>query len=492
MANQKNNMFTEEQKQNARAIVEDRVAKKRQVQAVTNAKGKYEQAQASYYIDDLKKDALKKHAEQMKAAGNENWQYADKVKADAEKNNYDYTSALSLEDKLKKGELDDAVVLRFAGQRVKKLQDKEDAQNRATVRRTVAMEIYQNLEPETHEAMGLTGNQIQDLALIEHELFGTEYVQMGPSGVITTNESLLSKLKQGSFGAAAKIPEGYEAGFLEEYGNNYFKLFTFYPGFKNFMVADGVMTELPPISMSTEWGNSPAASIGEELDKALNNEFLEFCAMKTTDAKTPIMRRKDALTARSYVDSGDVSFQIKFRCYPGQQVGTKKLTTAKEWMLLLSMTTPINAACSFNVNNAIGTVVKAADGIAEAFKALKDAVFNGGNKEANTKENANANAAEQRAEYILEGQEMALASFSNVDARLSNPNVFGACLFGVRIYPFIFKAPLTCYISSWSVTPSREWNETVKDHYYYDFVLNCAMDQKPSAMTWWTKILLAI
>lgn len=485
-------MFTEEQKEIINADVEERVAKKRKVQAVTNAKGEYERAQANYYIDDLKKDTLKKHAEQMKAAGDENWQYTDKVEADAQKNNYDYISALGLEDKLKKGELADAAVLNLARQHVKERQDKEDAQYRATIQRTKAIEIYNKLDAETRKAMGLTGHQEHDVALIMKELFEMDYTQMGPSGVITTNESLLSKLKQGSFGAAAKIPEGYEAGFLEEYGNNYFKLFTFYPGFKNFMVADGVMTELPPISMSTEWGNSPAASIGEELDKALNNEFLEFCAMKTTDAKTPIMRRKDALTARSYVDSGDVSFQIKFRCYPGQQVGTKKLTTAKEWMLLLSMTTPINAACSFNVNNAIGTVVKAADGIAEAFKALKDAVFNGGNKEANAKENANANTAEQRAEYILEGQETALASFNNVDARLSNPNVFGACLFGVRIYPFIFKAPLTCYISSWSVTPSREWNETVKDHYYYDFVLNCAMDQKPSAMTWWTKILLAI
>ena len=485
-------MFTEEQKEIMNADVEERVAKKRKVQAVTNAKGEYERAQAAARIDDMKKERLRAYEKEMKKAGISGWEDSEKVKEHAAKYDADYQSSLQLEDKLKKGELDDAVVLRFAGQRVKKLQDKEDAQNRATVQRTVAMEIYQNLEPETRKAMGLTGNSGDDVALIMKELFEMDYTQMGPSGVITTNESLLSKLKQGSFGAAAKIPEGYEAGFLEEYGNNYFKLFTFYPGFKNFMVADGVMTELPPISMSTEWGNSPAASIGEELDKALNNEFLEFCAMKTTDAKTPIMRRKDALTARSYVDSGDVSFQIKFRCYPGQQVGTKKLTTAKEWMLLLSMTTPINAACSFNVNNAIGTVVKAADGIAEAFKALKDAVFNGGNKETNAKENANANTAEQRAEYILEGQETALASFSNVDARLSNPNVFGACLFGVRIYPFIFKAPLTCYISSWSVTPSREWNETVKDHYYYDFVLNCAMDQKPSAMTWWTKILLAI
>ena len=79
-----------------------------------------------------------------------------------------------------------------------------------------------------------------------------------------------------------------------------------------------------------------------------------------------------------------------------------------------------------------------------------------------------------------------MKSFENADARITNPNVFGACLFGIRLYPWIFKKPLTCYISSWSVTPSKEWNETVKDHYYYDFTLNCSMDQKPCANTWRT------
>lgn len=485
MAEQKKNMFTQEQIDAARARVEEVVAQKRSVKAATNAKGEYERAQALAYIEDWKKQRESAYEQQMKAAGDKSWEYSEKVKAKAAKNDYQYMAALEAEKKLKSGEMSDETVLTYARHNVNKEQRKEDKQNRREARREFARWVA--------DTQGYTQDEAT-LGLIQNQLFDVHYTQIGPAGIVTTDPKVAQQwglnLKQGAFGGTGTdFPTGYAKGVLNEYGNNYFKIFTLYPGFKDYLVADGVMTELPPISMSTEWGNSPAASIGEELDKALNNEFLEFCAMKTTDAQTPIMRRKDALTARCYVDSSEVSFQIKFRCYPGQQVGTRKLTTAKEWMLLLGMTTPINAACSFNVDNAIGTVVKAADGIAAAFKELKDSLSDNGGQGKNPQEKADSNMMVQRAEGVLAGQDTALESFQNTAARISNPNVFGACLFGVRIYPFIFKAPLTCYISSWSVTPSREWNDSVNDHYYYDFVLNCSMDQKPAAKTWWDDIL---
>ncbi len=474
-------MFTEEQKEIINADVEERVAKKRKVQAVTNAKGDYERAQAAARIKDMKDERLRAYADEMKAAGISGWEYSEKVKEHAAKYDDDYKSSLLLEDQLKKGELADAAVLNLARQHVKERQDKEDAQYRATIQHTVSLEIYKKLDAETRKAMGLTGNQEHDLVLIAHELFGMKYVQMGPDGVILT---------QGSFSAKARFNEGLDRGKYAEYGNNYFMLYTYYPGFKGFLTADGVMQEMPAISMSTEWENSPAASVGEELDKALNNEFLEFCAMKTTNANTPIMRRKDALTSRCYKDTGDISFQLKFRVYPGQKVGTQALTTVQEWLLLLSMTTPINAACSFNVTNAIGTVVKAADGIAAAFKAVKDSISGTNTKDEDKNKNKDGQQHDAfiLAESTIGDSGTALTSFEDADARITNPNVFGACLFGIRLYPWIFKKPLTCYISSWSVTPSKEWNNDryVNDHYYYDFTLNCSMDQKPCANTWRT------
>lgn len=488
----KSGMFTEEQKQMFRTAVDERVAKKRNVRAVENAKGDYEKEQARLFIKSQQAKWRSAAETNLKNAG-EDWTNEKKVQRELEKNE-SWKAWEKDREALEKGKLSDDLVLRYARTNTKLEQQKQDKSNREFEQTKMSQDIYNALTPDQRKAMGLTGNPMHDQALIANELFGMEYTQVGPAGVVTTDPKVAKQwglnLKQGAFGGTGTdFPTGYARGVLNEYGNNYFKIFTLYPGFKDYLVADGVMTELPPISMSTEWGNSPAASIGEELDKALNNEFLEFCAMKTTDAQTPIMRRKDALTARCYVDSSEVSFQIKFRCYPGQQVGTRKLTTAKEWMLLLGMTTPINAACSFNVDNAIGTVVKAADGIAAAFKELKDSLSDNGGQGKNPQEKADSNMMVQRAEGVLAGQDTALESFQNTAARISNPNVFGACLFGVRIYPFIFKAPLTCYISSWSVTPSREWNDSVNDHYYYDFVLNCSMDQKPAAQTWWDDIL---
>lgn len=332
-------------------------------------------------------------------------------------------------------------------------------------------------------------NENNGTMMQDHVNRGYSAHQVGTNGIITSDKNYYDawkKLVQGNFDAKATFNDSLDRSKYAEYGNNYFMLYTYYPGFKGFLTADGVMQEMPAISMSTEWENSPAASVGEELDKALNNEFLEFCAMKTTNANTPIMRRKDALTSRCYKDTGDISFQLKFRVYPGQKVGTQALTTVQEWLLLLSMTTPINAACSFNVTNAIGTVVKAADGIAAAFKTVKDSI-SGTNTKDETKQNQQ-NKALVYAEATLGDSGTALTSFEDADARITNPNVFGACLFGIRLYPWIFKKPLTCYISSWSVTPSKEWNNDryVNDHYYYDFTLNCSMDQKPCANTWRT------
>ena len=358
----------------------------------------------------------------------------------------------------------------------------------ARMRQRAGVVASRNTMARAQERAANGSYETSETMMQDHVNRGYSAHQIGPNGIITSDKNYYEawkKLIQGNFGAKATFNDGLDRGKYAEYGNNYFMLYTYYPGFEGFLTADGVMQEMPAISMSTEWENSPAASVGEELDKALNNEFLEFCAMKTTNANTPIMRRKDALTSRCYKDTGDISFQLKFRVYPGQKVGTQALTTAQEWLLLLSMTTPINAACSFSIDNTIGTVVKAADGIAAAFKAVKDGISGTNSKDKEKQQQQQAALVRAEATLGAEGA-TALKSFENADARITNPNVFGACLFGIRLYPWIFKKPLTCYISSWSVTPSKEWNEDqfVNDHYYYDFTLNCSMDQKPCANTW--------
>lgn len=450
------------------------MAERKVLNPPVDAKGDYEREQARQYLANKRKKIEQNYdlADAKAHGGQSNKNRVQK----ALKDDFVYASILADEKKLASGQLSDDMTLRFARANVIQRQQKEDKSH----------ETQEKID-KSFETVREKGGTIDDVGQ-EMVNQGDSYTRVGPDGIVTSDKNYYEawkKLIQGNFGAKATFNDGLDRGKYAEYGNNYFMLYTYYPGFEGFLTADGVMQEMPAISMSTEWENSPAASVGEELDKALNNEFLEFCAMKTTNANTPIMRRKDALTSRCYKDTGDISFQLKFRVYPGQKVGTQALTTAQEWLLLLSMTTPINAACSFSIDNTIGTVVKAADGIAAAFKAVKDGISGTNSKDKEKQQQQQAALVRAEATLGAEGA-TALKSFENADARITNPNVFGACLFGIRLYPWIFKKPLTCYISSWSVTPSKEWNEDqfVNDHYYYDFTLNCAMDQKPCANTW--------
>lgn len=332
----------------------------------------------------------------------------------------------------------------------------------------------------TYETIQTEAQDAADLGLNAH-IFG-------PDGIITTDKHYFDAMKEGVQGSFhGETYDEIEIRKFKEYGNNYFSLFTYIPGQEEKIpfVADGVMTELPPVSFSTEWANSPAASVGEKLDETLNNDFIEFLGMRAADASTPVMRRKDALTTRVYKDAGEMKFQVKFRIYPGQKIGNRQMTNVKEWLLFLSLTTPINAACSFSVSNTFGNIIKTADGIANAFEELKDYISGDNNTDDVDPNVATVLKAQLGSSTTVDS----LYSFQNAAARIANANVFGACVFGLRIYPWIFKQALTVYISDWSVEPSKEWNETVNDHYFYDFTLNCELDQKPSANTWAKEIL---
>lgn len=453
-----------------------------------NAKDDYSKTQAGEYIKHRKE---KYQHDAFYALQKEGKDTSDKSIERYLKNNAVYQSLSEDEEKIQKGTLDDTLLLRYANNEI----NQRNAEQAVTDKRDKDLnDSYK----EAREAQA-RGEYVDHLTIAQKMVDkGHSYTQMGPNGIITSDKKLYDAWKQliANNGLLdGKDFNGDNATTMTkfaEYGNNYFYLYTFYPGIDEALVADGVMTELPPVQMSTEWDNSPAASVGEELDKALNNEFFEFLQMKCATAQTTVMRRKDQLTARSYKDTGDVGFSIKFRCYPGQQVGSKAMTNAKEWLLILSMTTPINSACTFSMTNAMGQLVQAADGAANAFKEMKEAMRGdqaAGKEKADDPEQTEAYAnVEGFNKYITGAGAVTLDKFDKTNARISNPKVFGANIFGLRIYPFIYNKIIPVYISSWNVTPSKEWNEKANDHFYYDFTLNCSMDQKPSAQVWDTMI----
>lgn len=290
------------------------------------------------------------------------------------------------------------------------------------------------------------------------------------------------------------------------YGNNYFVLMTKVG--ENFIQMDGVMTELPALSLTADWEASPAATIGDELGKLANSEFVEFLSQKG-GTEGVHMVNSDQMTSRTYKSGSKLSFNLKFRCYPGQKVGPHELRTAREWMSFLSLTTPVNSNCGINVGNLLQSGGAAVDGVVELFKALKDGdETTKKNKdkddlyiEVKTDEESNKgflkgvadnisdDKAKKKAQEGVKAIETAMdgtkahASLLS-ESKLGNPRLYGANIFMLRIYPFIFEQRFTVIVKSWSVTPSREWNKDMNDHYFYDFDISVEMDQVPCSATW--------
>lgn len=297
------------------------------------------------------------------------------------------------------------------------------------------------------------------------------------------------------------------------YGNNYFLLRTVVNG--DVVKMDGVLQELPSLNFSSDWEASPAATLGDELAKLANSEFLEFLSQKGNAQNGTHMLNADQMTSRTYKSGSKLSFDLKFRCYTGQKVGPYKTRSAREWIQFLSLTTPVNSNCGVNVENLVKNVGAAADGAVALFKALKDGDPADKKEPAEGKDitplsqQVEKSNGEGYVDKVVEGmsdegsgkrdKEQARIAAKNMDsamastnadpgltsdAKLDKPQLYGANIFRLRIYPFLFKTSFTVAVKSWSVTPSREWNVDTKDHYFYDFNIQVEMDQVPSCPTW--------
>lgn len=261
----------------------------------------------------------------------------------------------------------------------------------------------------------------------------------------------------------------------ETYGNNYFVLTCINNEATSKgepLKLDGVMREIPSISMSSEWQETPAAALGDKLNEYLNNPAVQFITAKTA-TNTTRMLSKDAMTSRMFKSGTPPTFEIKFRCYPGQKIGPHHLNTAKEWMLFLSYTTPIGSENGYSVSSTLDQWASAGVGIGKALKSLL------GDEEEKDANMSKFNASVAAVEADNTGKTF---SVTGVNARADH-KTYGSHLFTLKILPFIYNE-LCVYISSWTVTPSKEWNNAVNDHYYYDFSITCNMDRVPSAITW--------
>ena len=301
-----------------------------------------------------------------------------------------------------------------------------------------------------------------------------------------------------------------------KFGNNYFKLET-----PDGDVLTGVLTELPPFNFSTKWEDSPAASIGDELYKLVNKPEIEYLA--TTVQGAEVMRRTGNLTSKVYENAEPVSFELKFRCYPDQPFGDDdELSTAFEWIDTLKATTTINTSTNIEFGKILGNLKEAGKGagkqifgIVDDVKGLfdnskigdiqklrkqaqdeqkKKGIFykkDYGSYGSKTEREIDAKLRELHKE--MEDKEKKLKNkLDTIENKkefdpsrtVNSVKNYGASLFRLRLYPFMFNNPFIVYIPSWSVKPSKEYNVNEETNYYFEFSITCTMDQIPSAKTW--------
>jgi hypothetical protein len=191
-------------------------------------------------------------------------------------------------------------------------------------------------------------------------------------------------------------------------------------------------------------------------------------------------------TSKVYENAEPVSFELKFRCYPGQAFGDDKgLTSVKDWIKNLNESS-ISSTSDINLQNALNTLKAAGVGAKQqVFGIIDDIKALGKSEEADTGGNDQLTETGRRKQRLGKKFGNIKQSDSATTARVTNSRGnFGAALFKLRIFPCFFNDPLVVYIPSWSVKPSKEYNLETKTNYYFDFTVTCTMDHVPSAGIW--------
>jgi hypothetical protein len=235
------------------------------------------------------------------------------------------------------------------------------------------------------------------------------------------------------------------------------------------------------------------------------------------------MRRTGNLTSKVYENAEPVTFELKFRCYPEQPFGDDdELSTAHKWIDTLKATTTINSSTNIDFDKISNNLKKAGEGagkpifgIVDDVKGLfesskigdiqklrkqvqdeqkkKGIVYNKDYGAYGSKKQRELDAKLRELHREMNEKEKKLRNKldtieikTEFDASRTTTSVqnYGASLFRLRLYPFIFNNPFIVYIPSWSVKPSKEYNVNKETNYYFEFSITCAMDQIPSAKTW--------
>lgn len=282
-----------------------------------------------------------------------------------------------------------------------------------------------------------------------------------------------------------------EHSLYEEYGNNYFELITYDNIFKGKGNPDGTLTlagvlkDIPSFGLTTEWDKGPAASISDTVKNFMCSPTMEM--VTTLGGHDRSWMNLDEGTDRTYKTTSRPSFDLTFKLYTNENIGSKSLTTYQTWLKALSLyampsvdaKVSINAMANNTLNGVYGCV-DLADQMIDAAKKTFNTSMNDKDKDfLDTMADVATNVVNTAADAIeSRNGEWRVSSNNNLK------NYYGAKLWYLKILPGIFRKPLIVYISNWGITYSKEINPNTGKPIWVEFKINCQMDQIASAPIW--------
>lgn len=326
-------------------------------------------------------------------------------------------------------------------------------------------------------------------------VMGDTYNEVDPAymGGANTNVQLPEKLEPDT--TAPNIinvsNDSTENSLYEEYGNNYFELITYDNIFKSknnsagALTLAGVLKDIPSFGLTAEWEKGPAASVSDTVKNFMCSPGMEM--ITTLGGHDRAWMNLDEGTDRTYKTVDRPSFDLSFKLYTNENIGSKSLTTYQTWLKALSLFSmpsidtkvSINAMAN-NVLNGVYGCVDLADKMIDAAKTTFNASRQNEDKDIiDTIADTAVGVVDTAAETIQSRNgEWRVTSNNNLK------NYYGAKLWYLKILPGIFRKPLIVYIQSWGITYSKEVNPNTGKPIWVEFKINCQMDQIASAPIW--------
>jgi len=346
---------------------------------------------------------------------------------------------------------------------------------------------------QTHESMQ-TIEKDRDLTEDEKAKL-QEFAKTEAATMIEEASKEAQKDIQGKRAPAVKNPDlgdapSIEESILREYGNNFFELWTYDSSCKsdknkNGMVKiAGILKQLPTFTLNSTWEAGPAAALTDIVKGFMCSDLMEMLNAYSGWDRSWV--NVDEGTDRVYASVSQTSFNLEFRVYTNQTIGSRVFSswdTIKNVLALFAQPS-IASKVSINAmgNNVVNSVAQGLDKTMDLLSNARDTVSN------NVKDSASTIDAlgQSVVDVMNSAAEMVYSrdDYRRVEGPANDKSFYGGKLWKLRLMPGIFQRPLIVYVPSWSMNISKEINFTTNEPIYVDFTITCQLDQIPNSHTW--------